>query len=500
MLLTGNSPAFANVLAEPGTRDREGATGRAAASREVTHQLGYLERLYPNSIGEACFIDADGEEFARAVRGEIAQPGDLSTVEEQTVFFAPTFALAFGQVHQTRPYVSPDTEGMGRRQRDADPAGRRPQARVRALRGDGGELPPRDGGQQAVDAGNDYELRVIDGRTGEVVIDGAHPQRVGAPLGAPRDARFASLARRGRVGRRDRDGRPPDRVPPHQRRPRATPTTGSSSPAPTAPDRQLPRRASGRLPIAMLAVALVIIALAGISLRASRRELESQANSDGLTGLGNRRKLLADLDRRVAHGHRRSARGADDVRPQRVQELQRQLRPPRRRRAAAAPRRRARARPSAPFGGRAYRPGGDEFCVIADAAHRHALEEAACHALSEHGEGFAISTAFGSVVIPQDTGDATEALRKADQAMYAQKHSGRATAGRQSTDVLMRALAERHPDLGDHHDGVAELVEDVGHAARHRRRGARAPAHAPHRCTTSARSRSRTRSSTSPGP
>ena len=115
----------------------------------------------------------------------------------------------------------------------------------------------------------------------------------------------------------------------------------------------------------------------------------------------------------------------------------------------------------APFDGRAYRPGGDEFCVIADAAHRHAIEQAACHALSEHGQGFKISTAFGSTVIPQDTADATEALRKADEAMYAQKHSGRATAGRQSSDVLMRALAERHPDLGAHNDGVAELVEQV---------------------------------------
>ena len=56
----------------------------------------------------------------------------------------------------------------------------------------------------------------------------------------------------------------------------------------------------------------------------------------------------------------------------------------------------------------------------------------------------------------------TEAMRKADEAMYAQKHSGRATAGRQSSDVLMRALAERHPDLGEHHDGVAELVDEVG--------------------------------------
>jgi HD-GYP domain-containing protein (c-di-GMP phosphodiesterase class II) len=115
-----------------------------------------------------------------------------------------------------------------------------------------------------------------------------------------------------------------------------------------------------------------------------------------------------------------------------------------------------------PFGGRAYRPGGDEFCVIADAAQRHALEAAASAALTEQGEGFEISSAYGSVVMPLDTGDATEAMRRADGAMYAQKHSGRATAGRQSSDVLQRALAERHPDLGDHVDGVTELAVELG--------------------------------------
>jgi two-component system, cell cycle response regulator len=68
-------------------------------------------------------------------------------------------------------------------------------------------------------------------------------------------------------------------------------------------------------------------------------------------------------------------------------------------------------------------------------------------------------------VIPGDADEATEAMRKADEAMYAQKHSGRATAGRQSSDVLVRALAERHPDLGDHQDGVAELAAEVGRRA-----------------------------------
>jgi HD-GYP domain-containing protein (c-di-GMP phosphodiesterase class II) len=65
-------------------------------------------------------------------------------------------------------------------------------------------------------------------------------------------------------------------------------------------------------------------------------------------------------------------------------------------------------------------------------------------------------------VIPHETGDVSEAMRRADRAMYAQKRSGRATAGRQSTDVLMQALAERHADLGEHQDGVAELAEQTG--------------------------------------
>jgi hypothetical protein len=47
------------VLVQPGTREQKvRAQGRNIA--DVTHQLRYLERLYPSSIGEACFIDAHG--------------------------------------------------------------------------------------------------------------------------------------------------------------------------------------------------------------------------------------------------------------------------------------------------------------------------------------------------------------------------------------------------------------------------------------------------------
>jgi C4-dicarboxylate-specific signal transduction histidine kinase len=54
ILLTGNSPSFASVLAEPGSRE-ERVRRQSRSLREVTQQLGYLEELYPASIGEACF-------------------------------------------------------------------------------------------------------------------------------------------------------------------------------------------------------------------------------------------------------------------------------------------------------------------------------------------------------------------------------------------------------------------------------------------------------------
>jgi HD-GYP domain-containing protein (c-di-GMP phosphodiesterase class II) len=52
-------------------------------------------------------------------------------------------------------------------------------------------------------------------------------------------------------------------------------------------------------------------------------------------------------------------------------------------------------------------------------------------------------------------------MRLADQRMYANKNSQRATAEQQSSGVLLTALVERNPDLGDHVNGVAELAEAV---------------------------------------
>jgi two-component system, cell cycle response regulator len=110
--------------------------------------------------------------------------------------------------------------------------------------------------------------------------------------------------------------------------------------------------------------------------------------------------------------------------------------------------------------GRAYRMGGDEFCAVfrtAGEPHEATVRGAAA-ALSEQGDGFSITCSHGAIVLPVETDEPVEALRIADQRMYANKHAGRTSAGRQSKDVLLRALAERDPGLGTHAETVSLAV------------------------------------------
>jgi diguanylate cyclase (GGDEF)-like protein len=117
--------------------------------------------------------------------------------------------------------------------------------------------------------------------------------------------------------------------------------------------------------------------------------------------------------------------------------------------------------------GHCYRVGGDEFCLLmavgdADLAPLLAAEAAA--ALSEEGEGFAVSCSYGHVLMPAETDDPSEALRTADNRMYAHKNIGRSSAGRQATDALLSVLAERSPDLGTHLHDVTLLARAVAEA------------------------------------
>jgi diguanylate cyclase (GGDEF)-like protein len=188
-------------------------------------------------------------------------------------------------------------------------------------------------------------------------------------------------------------------------------------------------------------------------LATSRRE----ATTDSLTGLGNRRQLTADLtdhlerldsDRPLAltlfdlDGFKQYNDTFGHVAGDRLLE-------------------RLASRLAGAGAGAAYRMGGDEFCTLEQIDAGEDIEPAtakAAAALSEHGEAFSVGCSYGSVLLPNETSVPTDALQTADRRMYARKGRGRVSAARQSSDVLLSALAERDSELGVHLGGVAELA------------------------------------------
>ena len=114
--------------------------------------------------------------------------------------------------------------------------------------------------------------------------------------------------------------------------------------------------------------------------------------------------------------------------------------------------------------GEVYRIGGDEFCVLASVGvpEREAFAADAASALEEKGEGFRITAAYGVVALPEEAASVSEALRIVDGRMYDEKDGRRASAGRQSRDVLLRVLYERDARLQGHLNGLADLVRAVG--------------------------------------
>jgi len=184
-----------------------------------------------------------------------------------------------------------------------------------------------------------------------------------------------------------------------------------------------------------------------------------EANTDALTGLGNRRKFMSDLQARLllaspAHPVTLALFDLDGFKAYNdtfghpagdalLTRLGHRLQA-----AVANP-------------GVAYRLGGDEFCVLATGAASAATIQAAVQALTERGEAFAISNSHGTAVLDDHDCKPDDALRIADQRMYECKNGGRQSAGNQSKAVLVRALSERHPDLVSHNADVSRMAELV---------------------------------------
>ena len=144
---------------------------------------------------------------------------------------------------------------------------------------------------------------------------------------------------------------------------------------------------------------------------------------------------------------RRPAAHARALRPQRLQALQRHLRPPGRRRAAQPPRRPARVGASpATAAPTAWAATSSARCS-ADAADARPPRAGRGARSAERGEGFDVDASCGAVVAARSRPTrAAEALRLADARMYEQKRGGRADRrGARASTLLMRLLVRARP-------------------------------------------------------
>ena len=191
-----------------------------------------------------------------------------------------------------------------------------------------------------------------------------------------------------------------------------------------------------------------------LSARTDEARAQVLAATDALTGLGNRRRLVADLEDvlRLGAPHQLILLDLDGFKAYNdgfghpagdalLQRLGVAL-------AAAVDGR-----------GTAYRMGGDEFCVLAP-SHLDVVGDVLA-ALTEHGDGFSVTASHGAVEVPAEAATPSAALGVADRRMYSCKRSGRASAGRQTTDVLLSLLNERDPELGTHVHDVERTCERV---------------------------------------
>ncbi|HLI60940.1 MAG TPA: GGDEF domain-containing protein [Solirubrobacteraceae bacterium] len=187
------------------------------------------------------------------------------------------------------------------------------------------------------------------------------------------------------------------------------------------------------------------------------RQHAEDAVTDGLTGLGNRRRLIADLDAAVAAGPDRPrtlvffdlngfkryndtlGHGAGD---------------------ALLARLGAALEAAVGEHGRAYRLGGDEFCALLEG--RFGLVAAATEALTERHALADISAAVGLAIAPEEAATTTGILALADQRMYAAKVERRGDTAAFTHQVLMQVLSERSAELEGHVSGVGQLVRDLG--------------------------------------
>ena len=201
--------------------------------------------------------------------------------------------------------------------------------------------------------------------------------------------------------------------------------------------------------ISLLAGMALVAAIGAMALafRRHARALEASrcdALTDTLTGLGNRRKLLEDLEDVLCEpGASRllvildldGFKAYNDIFGHPAGD-------------ALLARLGRRIEAALRSGGRAYRLGGDEFCALIENCGSH--YEAIVAAVSASGDG--VSASHGMIALPWEADSPQAALQLADRRLYADKSEhGRPSQRREIRDALAEALGtcEAAPEGSD---------------------------------------------------
>lgn len=184
--------------------------------------------------------------------------------------------------------------------------------------------------------------------------------------------------------------------------------------------------------------------------------MHAQSHADALTGLGNRRALVEDMQR-VAERAEPHVLTMFDLNNFKTyndtfghpagDELLRRLGA----QLAGAVDERATA----------YRLGGDEFCMLAPAAEQDEALTQALAALRAYEQGVSISASAGSASIGADASSVEQAMRQADQRMYQHKRSSRMAAAEQVRRALMEVTRLGCSELENHAADVGAMAFDL---------------------------------------
>jgi len=114
-------------------------------------------------------------------------------------------------------------------------------------------------------------------------------------------------------------------------------------------------------------------------------------------------------------------------------------------------------------GGCAYRLGGDEFCVLVSCRNdsAEAITNRLIPFLTDRGEGFTIGTSAGWSIVPNEETTPSDALRRADGRMYEHKNIGRISEGRLTSNPLFTSFGGGDQIMQLHRTGVAALAEKL---------------------------------------